>query len=107
MTQFIRRRRDMITLRPIPAYTALPMMVGEAIEASRPVHISIGNASLGGRNTVLALASAELFYQTAERAAIGAMPPILTLSDPSAIPLGQDTLRRAYRSRNKLKAYPL
>lgn len=106
ITQFIRRRRDLVTLRPIPAYTTLPLMVGEAIEANRPVHISFGSASLGGSSTALTLASAELFYQTAQRAAIGAVPPILTVSDTTAIPLGQDTLRRAYRSRNLLDRYP-
>jgi hypothetical protein len=46
-----------------------------------------------------------LFYQTAERAAIGGIAPILTVSDPTAIPLGQDTLRRAYQSRDLLERY--
>jgi hypothetical protein len=105
-TQFIRRRPSLVTLRPIPAYADLPLRVGEAIEANRPVHISLGSASLGGSNTVLALAGAELFYQTAQRAAIGAVSPILTISDTTAIPLGQDMLRRAYRSRNLLERYP-
>lgn len=105
-TQFIRRRRSLVALRPIPAYAALPMMVGEAIESSRPVHVSFGNASLGGTNTLLALASAELFYQTAQRAAISAVPPLLTMSDTTAIPLGQDILRRAYRARGLLGRYP-
>jgi hypothetical protein len=105
VTQFIRRRRDLYTLRDIPAYRALPMLVGEAIEANRPVHISFGSAGLGGNSTPLTLASAELLYQTAERAAIGGVPPILTVSDPTAIPLGQDTLRRAYQSRGLLERY--
>lgn len=105
-TQFIRRRREVATLRLIPAYAALPLMVGEAIEANHPVHVSFGSANLGGSNTLLALASAELFYQTAQRASIGAIAPILTLSDTTAIPLGQDTLRRAYRSRGLLERYP-
>lgn len=105
-TQFIRRRRSLVTLRTIPAYAELPLRVGEAIEANRPVHISLGSASLGSGNTLLALASAELFYQTAQRAAIGAVPPILTVSDTTAIPLAQDMLRRAYRARNLLDNYP-
>jgi hypothetical protein len=107
VTQFILRRRNLVTLRTIPAYAELPLRVGEAIEANRPIHISLGSAGLGGGNTLLTLASAELFYQTAQRAAIGAVPPILTVSDPTAIPLGQDMLRRAYRARNLLERYPL
>lgn len=105
MTQFVRRRRDVFTLRDIPAYSAMPMIVGEAIEANRPLHISLGNASIGGPNTLLALASAELTYQLVQRAGIGAAPPILTLSDASALPLAQDTLRRAYQSRDLLDGY--
>lgn len=105
VTQFIRRRRNLFALRDIAAYNALPLAVGEAIEANRPVHVSLGNAGLGGTNTLLTLASAELFYQTAERAAIGGISPILTVSDPTALPLGQDTLRRAYQSRDLLDRY--
>ena len=106
VTQFVRRRRDLYALRPIPAYTALPLVVGEAIEANRPIHVSFGSGGLGGSTTPLTLASAELFYQTAERAAIGGVAPILTVSDPTAIPLGQDTLRRAYQARGLLDNYP-
>jgi hypothetical protein len=105
VTQFIRRRRDLYVLRDIPAYRLLPMLVGEAIEANRPVHVSFGSAGLGGNSTPLTLASAELFYQTAERAAIGGIAPILTVSDPTAIGLGQDMLRRAYESRGLLGRY--
>jgi hypothetical protein len=105
VTQFIRRRRDLYALRDVPAYRALPLVVGEAIEANRPVHVSFGGAGLGGATTPLTLASGELFYQTAERAAIGGVAPILTVSDPTAIPLGQDTLRRAYQSRGLLARY--
>ena len=105
VTQFIRRRRDLYVLRDIPAYRVLPLVVGEAIEANRPVHISFGSAGLGGSSTLLTLASAELLYQTAERAAIGGIAPILTVSDPTAIPLGQDMLRRAYQSRDLLGRY--
>lgn len=105
MTQFVRRRKDIFTLRDIPAYSLLPITAGEAIEANRPMHISLGSAGIGGPNTLLALASAELFYQMAQRTSIGATPPILTLSDSSALPLGQDMLRRAYQSRDLLDRY--
>jgi hypothetical protein len=105
VTQFVRRRADLFALRDIPAYSALPLVVGEAIEANRPVHLSLGSAGIGGPTTLLALASAELAYQMAQRTSIGAVPPIVTVSDPSALPLAQDTLRRAYRSRDMLDRY--
>jgi hypothetical protein len=105
VTQFVRRRNDLFALREIPAYSTLPLVVGEAIESNRPMHVSLGSAGIGGTNTLLALASAELAYQVAQRASIGAVAPIVTVSDASALPLAQDTLRRAYNSRDLLDRY--
>jgi hypothetical protein len=102
-TQFQRRRA--FALRPIAAFEALPGAVGAAIEANRPLHLSLGSAGLGGERTLLALAGAELLYQVARRGAIGAASPLFTVSDPTAIPLGHDTLRRAYQSRGLLERY--
>lgn len=88
-----------VTLRPLPAYQKMPGMVGHAIEADRPLHISLGSAGIGGESTILAVTVAELAYQLAQHAAIGDTSPIITLSNASAFPLAQDTLRRAYQSR--------
>ena len=100
-----RRRRDAFPMRAMPAYDAMPLMVGAAIEANRPVHVSLGSAGLGSGNTPLTLVSAELFYRVGQRAAINDSPTIMTMSDPTAIPLGYDTLRRAYASRGRLGQY--
>ncbi len=104
-TQVIRRRRNAFPLKAIPAYDALPLMVGSSIEANRPVHMSLGSAGIGGGQTLLALANAEFFYRVAQQAAIGATSPLITTSDSTAIPLGYDTLRRAYESRGLLTNY--
>lgn len=98
----MRRQRNRLILRAIPAYTRLPQIVGAAIEANRPMHLSMGNAGIGGDNTVLAVAVAEFFYHTARQAAISPVSPILTTSNPTTIPLEQDVLRRAYASRDLL-----
>jgi hypothetical protein len=72
-------------------------MVGLAIESNRPVHLGMGSAGIGGKNTLLALASAELFYQVAREGSIGDVPPIVSVSDGSAVPLAQDSLRHGYQ----------
>src|SRR5690606_5457230 len=100
-TQIIRRRRD-VPLRPVQAFEQLPLMVGESIEAGRPLHASFGHSGLGGDDTIATLAAAELFYQVAQRAALGESMPIITASQTSALPVAQDTLRRAYLSRDRL-----
>jgi hypothetical protein len=99
MAVLSRRRRTPFPLRTIPAFAVMPALTQRAIEADRPVHISLGSAGLGGETTLLAVAGAELAYQLSSRAAMGVTSPILTLTDPSALPLAQDTLRRAYQSR--------
>lgn len=102
----IRRRTGFYPLRPIGAYQRLPMAIGAAIEANRPVHMSLGSAGIGGKDTPLALATADLAYHTLRAAAIGDAPPIITMSNGVALPLAQDTLRRAYASRGMLARYP-
>ncbi len=105
VTQFVRVTRNRTAFRTIPAYAALPDYIAFAIEANRPLHLSFGSSSLAGRTTVLTLASAELFYQIAQRAAVGDVSPIITLTDSSTLPIGQDILRRAYQSRDRLESY--
>ncbi len=81
-------------------------MVGEAVESDRPIHVSFGGAGIGGARTALALASAEVFYQAARRAASGFRSPIVTVSDPSAIPLAYNALYAAFRARGKADQAP-
>lgn len=105
ITQFVRVTRNRTAFRTIPAYAALPDYIAFTIEASRPLHLSFGSSGLSGRTTVLTLASAELFYQIAQRAAIGDVSPILTMTDSSTLPIGQDVLRRAWQSRGRLENF--
>lgn len=104
-TQIILRRRSSLALRTIRAYDAIPLLVGESIEADQPLHLSFGSAGLGGSQTLTALVTADFFYQVARRSATGTLTPIITMSNPTAIPLAQDTLRSAYRARRRLERY--
>lgn len=99
VTQFIRRRSTSFPMRAIPAYDSIPMMTGAAVEAGRPIHVSLGSTGLGGSSTPLTLASAELFYQVTTRNLSGST--VLTLSDPSALPVAYGTLRHAYATRRE------
>lgn len=92
-------------LRTIGAYDAVPSLAGLAIESNRPMHISLGSAGIGGSSTLLALASAELAYYLSERTVVGDVSPLITVADPSALPIGQDALRRAYQARGMAGKY--
>lgn len=100
-----RRGHEPFILRVIPAYRSIPALVGAAIEANRPIHMAFGGSELGSADTVLALASAEFFYNIAQRAAIGDAMPVLTTTAGITLPLAQDTLRRAYTVRGAMSRY--
>lgn len=103
-----RTQRVFFPLRRLPAYQTMPQLVGAAIEAGRPIHVSLGGAGIGGASTASALAATDLLYQLGRRAAIGASagartPTVIaTASDPTAYPLAYSTLRYAAAERNKL-----
>lgn len=88
------RRRPV--LRPIRAYDRMIGIVGQTVESDHPLHVSFGSAGIGGESTLIALTAAELAYQLVRRAAVGDHSPLLTVANPSALPLAQDTLRRAF-----------
>lgn len=101
----LRRRGQPLTklpLRAVPGYAAVPMMIASAIEADRPLHLSFGGAGIGGSSTILASAGASAFEQVARRATTGQIPPLVTMSESTAIGLGVGTLHRAYRERGRM-----
>ncbi len=86
-----------ITLRPIPSYDRLKQILAQAAEAGQPVHLSLGIAGIGDQATADTSAGLAILEYLAERAAVSATPPIVTLAHPTALPIAQDILRRAYR----------
>lgn len=90
------KRGMLIALRPIAGYEALKRLLAQAAEAGRPVHLSIGIAGIGSRETADTMAGLTVLDYLADRAAVSASPPIVTLADPTALPVAQDVLRRAY-----------
>lgn len=99
------QRRERAPLRRIAAFEALPKMLGESIEASRPLHVSLGSASIGDQSTVLSLAGSEFIYYLTRQVAIGDASPLFTVSEGAALPLAMDTLRRAYTHENRSKQF--
>ena len=87
-----RRRRQ----RQIASFEQIPQWTTQSIESNRPLHLAFGGAAVGGDNTPAALAEAEFFHQLIERATASDASPLITMSAPATIPLGQDTLRRAW-----------
>lgn len=91
------KRGAQLSLRPIPGYDVLKRLVAQAAEAGQPVHLSLGIAGIGDQATADTMAGLTVLEYLADRAAVSANPPIVTLANPTALPVAQDILRRAYR----------
>ncbi len=94
-----------VPLRTIAAYTRIPLAAGEAVESGKVVHLSFGSSAVRDSTTLSALAASAILYHFAERAALGDRQSMVTMSDPVTLGLGQDTLRRAYKSQGVLGKY--
>lgn len=83
-------------LRPLPGMQELPTAVGHSAEAGQPLHVSVGVAGLGGAATAETWAGLTVLRQLADSAAACDTPLIVTVADPTVLPVAQDILRRAY-----------
>lgn len=89
-------------VRPLPAFQDLWDETGVAAESGGAIHIALGSGGLSGEDAVTSLAGLQVLEALAD-AAVSYTPPIVTVGDPTLLPLAQDTLRRAYE-RNGLAA---
>jgi hypothetical protein len=83
-------------LRPLPALKQLPNVVGRSAETGRPLHVSVGVAGVGGAATAETWAGLTVLSQLADEAAACDTPLVVTVADPTVVPLAQDIIRRAF-----------
>jgi hypothetical protein len=83
-------------IRPLPAFDQLSPELGKAAEAGVPIHIGLGTGGIGGDQTLTSLAGLEVLEGIADAAVAYGVPPVVTVGDPTLLPLAQDVLRRAY-----------
>lgn len=84
-------------LRPIAAYAALKGLFARSAEAGQPVHLSLGTTGIGDQFTADTTAALSVLEYLAERGAISAAPPLVSLAHPTALPVAQDVLRHVYQ----------
>ena len=90
------KRGARLSLRSIAAYDALKGLLSRAAESGQPIHLSVGIAGIGDQATADTTAGLTILQYLAERAAISGNPPLVTIAHPTALPVAQDVLRRAY-----------
>ncbi len=92
-------------LRPLPAVEELPGAVGHSAETGRALHVSVGVAGVGGAQTAETWAGLTLLAELADEAAACDSPLIVTVADPTALPLAQEILRRAHTRAGNPEGY--
>ena len=83
-------------LRTLAGFRVLPGQQSRAIESGQSFHIALGTGGVGSGNTATTLAGLTVLENLADEAAATDTPPTVTVADPTALVMAQDTLRRAY-----------
>ena len=93
------------TIRPLPAFQGLWDEAGRAAESGGAIHIALGSGGLGGEDAATSLAGLQVLEPLADAAVSYNTPPVVTVGDPTLLPLAQDILRRAYERNDLAELY--
>jgi hypothetical protein len=83
-------------LRSLPGMEELPGSIGESAETGQPLHVSVGVAGVGGAATSETWAGLTVLGELANEAAACDTPLVVTVADPTVLPVAQSILERAY-----------
>jgi hypothetical protein len=99
------RKSSRVKIRPLTSFQDLRGETGRAAESGGTIHIAIGNGGLIGEDAATSLAALEVVQELADTAVLYNAPPIITVGDPTLLPIAQDILRRAYERHGLVKRY--
>lgn len=99
------RRSQRTRVRGLPAFQNLKHEIGRAAESGGTVHIALGNGGLTGSDCVASFAGLEAIAELADTAVLYNAPPVITVGDPTLVPLAQDILREAHGRHDLVKRY--
>ncbi len=100
-----KRGKPLPAMRPLPAFQNLRDEVKRAAESGKTIHIALGSGGLSGADAVTSLAALQVVEALADAVVAYDVPPIITVGDPTLLPLAQDALRRAYERRDLAELY--
>lgn len=92
-------------VRPLPAFQDLVDETGYAAESGGAIHIALGSGGLNGEDAMMSLAGLQVVEALADMAVSYNTPPVITVGDPTLLPLAQDILRRAYERKGIAELY--
>jgi len=93
------------SVRPLPTFQDMRAQAGYAAESGGAIHIALGSGGLSGEDAITSLAGIQAVEALADAAVSYKAPPIITVGDPTLLPLAQDILRRAYERNGLAEVY--
>jgi hypothetical protein len=99
------RAGHVVNLRPLAGFDALRGLSARAAESGQKLHVSAGVSSISGEETAATLAGLTVLDYLAEQGATFDAPPIVTVADPTLLPVAQDVLRHAYARQGDIENY--
>lgn len=87
------------SLRPIRAFDHLKELIGRGAETGQAIHVSLGTGGIADSSAAESLAGVALLEHIAAQSTASGAPLIVTVSDPTLLPLAQETTRQAWESR--------
>ncbi len=99
------RQRRIPPGRSLLAFQGLQQETGYAAESGGAVHIALGSGELYEEDAITSLAGLQALEAMADAAVSYRAPPVVTVGDPTLLPLAQDVLRRAYERSGRADLY--
>lgn len=87
-----------VSLRPIRAFDSLRTLIGQGAETGQLLHMSLGVGGIADPSTAESLAGLTLMEHVAEQSTACGAPLIVTVSDPTLLPLAQDISWRTWKA---------
>lgn len=94
ITALLRSGRKAPT-RSLPVFDEMVSETGRAAESGAPLHFALGSGGLGGSRALTSLAALEVLEGLADAAVAYGTLPLVTVGEPTLLPLAEDVLRRA------------
>lgn len=99
------RRGHPPLIRPLKTFDELPTQLGHSAESGAPILFALGAGAVGGDRTLTSIAALETLDGLADAAVAYGTTPLITVGDPSILPLAEDVFRRAWTRRGTPERY--
>jgi len=84
-----------VALRPLPAYERIRVLVSQAIESGRSLHVGLGSGEIGGESGAESFAALTVYDFVARRAVAAGQPVLGTVGSGPVLAAAQGILHRA------------